>query len=104
MEEKEVTTRKDHECAACGETIPSGSIAVFISGRLPTFDKDDNQDGIEYINDWIHKGMTCMMPERCKNGDHEFERALGDLGVKLDEAYCIHCGKRKDWDKIIEYE
>lgn len=64
---KLVKTRKDHQCGACGETIPKGTTAEFYSGRAPRYEWDQEKDiekqvGIQYYNVWVHD-YNCLKPE-----------------------------------------
>lgn len=100
MNEKTVTTRKDHTCAMCEETIPKGSRALYCSTRAPRYENagfGEEQVGIEYINFWTH-AYDCLMPEECKQGNHEWEedRDFFDLGAPTGKEYCVLCGTERE--------
>lgn len=50
---RRVKTRKVHDCSFCGRQIPVGEDARFWEGRVPRYDDNDRQIGIEYIRDWL---------------------------------------------------
>jgi|ETNvirome_6_1000_1030641.scaffolds.fasta_scaffold00690_6 hypothetical protein len=65
----QVKVRKEHKCTYCERTIKKGELAGFISGRLPRYDEDENQIGIEYF-----KIYECNNSEQCvKEQDRQRE-------------------------------
>jgi hypothetical protein len=51
---KIIKTRKDRLCDACGENIKKGEFCYFESFRVPRYDKNDKQIGVEYIKTYMH--------------------------------------------------
>jgi len=86
----------------CQEEIPAGEEAIYCSGRVPTYDENEEQDGIEYINYYEHT-HNCTMPESCKNGNHEWKKEMvldhyvgaHKVGAPTGRTVCIRCGKYK---------
>ncbi|MCP3966703.1 MAG: hypothetical protein GY718_10190 [Lentisphaerae bacterium] len=46
--EATVTARKEYECDICGSPIHKGDKYIFLTGRDPRYDEDDNQIGIRF--------------------------------------------------------
>ena len=100
MERKTVTTRKEHQCAACGETIPVGGQAIYYESRQPRFDKSDSQVGIEYIHEWVHT-HDCVEFTPCEDHKWVDEMKLDGysgfwkVGVPTGNKVCSKCGIRR---------
>jgi hypothetical protein len=67
----QVKVRKDHKCESCGRVIKNGTYAGFASGRMPRYNKEGDQVGIEY-----YKFYECNSSEDCVK---EQERIRGGM-------------------------
>ena len=57
MKENIVKVRKDHTCDYCHEIIKKGELADNHRGRLPVYNEDNVQVGIEYFNIYYHHSI-----------------------------------------------
>lgn len=102
MNKRKVTTRKDHLCEGCGETIPKGTECYYMEGKFPTYDENDVQDGVWYYKGWKHL-HDCQLPKICTEGEHEWEKEMEldhyvgchRVGAPTGREYCKNCYRIK---------
>ena len=97
---KTVTTRKDHSCEFCGETIPAGKEALYYEAREPRLDENETQIGIEYVRGW-HCAGDCQNIDTCEEhewvAEMEFDHYAGfwKVGAPTGREVCKKCGTRR---------
>lgn len=113
--EQIIKSRKVHTCSICDGNIQKGEKYMFYSERLPRYDNDDNQKGIEYskhrshLRNCIPKSFLLgrsdmkVMWDNCGRGNHKWlkEEIPGDWyneDGEMNETgriICEYCGDYK---------
>ena len=101
--EKTIIVRKDHICCNCDNKIGKGEKAIFLSERVPRFDIDDYQIGIEYLK-WYFHTYNCIMSDECKKENHQWveETNHDDFGSPTGYEICIECGEKRKTIHTLE--
>lgn len=117
MNLKEVIARKDYDCIICSGVIRKGQRHNYETGKMPKFDKEDNQVGIEFYKHRTHLNgcwptLTLMDIEDakhvlrfCRKGKHEFiDEVIPTPDYYLDGSVyetgnivCKWCGVQSDF-------
>lgn len=104
-----VVTRKPHKCDYCERIIQPNSKMTLHEYKLPKYDDEENQIGIEY-----YRGYTCYddpecitkydieAEEECKINGHKYVELLEPVSCYPEDGYnetgiynCSVCGKKK---------
>lgn len=105
--ENVVKARKIHTCSICDGNIQKGEKYLYYSERIPEYDNNDNQIGIEYIKYRSHlrnclpksfmlgrKAMKKMW-DNCGRGNHKF------IKEEIPGAWYNDCGEMEETGKVI---
>lgn len=97
--DKIIKCRNPKQSDCCGRIIEKGEMYNKFTLRIPKFNSDNIQIGVEYFKmqiciDCYNKQQNQI--EKCNNGEHEVSNIVGSLHGGQEpifgELHCIHCG------------
>lgn len=99
--EKLVKGRKVYNCIVCEGDIQIGEIHFIFNDRIPVFDENENQTGVEFISHRYHN-KNCApkllytynakeVLKKCRKGIHK-ETWDTDPDTMFFDSYCEWCG------------
>lgn len=106
--EKIVKARKDHKCDKCNGILHKSRKYKLYKEKVPIFDNNMNQTGVEYITERYHLNDNCdgILPyvsdvkkyfKGCCKGKHESFPCHDEYG-DFEGYFCAICGIELDID------